>query len=220
MKQIAVPRYSLYGSLASYRKMPEADLLSLRTIRIVRLSSHFGIQIFRWPSPMLLWRLFANPSLSVFCLQKSTSLRVSEKLRRAALLVVAVLAVSPSNARAQTVETKDELRGVEFVTPVKCADTTLTSLQDRFGGTLASLNASGMRADYGNGVSVTSYEMSQVAALQRKGERVQTCFLGGVEGTPTCIPSDDRRGRVYRIYVYRLHAAFTAMNSSHACGGA
>jgi hypothetical protein len=126
-------------------------------------------------------------------------------------------------ARAQNAETRDEIRGSEFVRPISCVETTFRSITDRFGkpvGSQLNFPTAGMDVTFANGVTLVAYSVSEVALRERSGDHVQLCFLGHVEGTQGCITAADPRGRVYRVYDYRLHAAWTAMNSQHACGGA
>jgi len=61
---------------------------------------------------------------------------------------------------------------------------------------------------------------------ERKGDRVQVCLLStptpsyAPDGTLECNPDKDPRGWMYRVYDYRLHAAYSGQNSEHGCGGA
>ena len=125
-------------------------------------------------------------------------------------------------ADAQNGETRDEMKGPAFVQPVRCVDTTFVKLTDRFGGAIhgSGAGANGMDVVFGNKVSLVSYSVSAVAVLEHPGDRVQLCYLGHVEGAQECHPATDDRGRLYRVYDYRLHAAWSATNSEHSCGGA
>ena len=55
---------------------------------------------------------------------------------------------------------------------------------------------------------------------ERVGDRVQVCLVGTPTPTDRCDPGKDSRGRIYRVYDYRLHAAYVGENGNHACGGA
>jgi hypothetical protein len=62
---------------------------------------------------------------------------------------------------------------------------------------------------------------------QRAGDRVQVCAAGfplpssdPKTGTVICDPDRDPRGFVFRVYNYRLRAAYMGPNSQHQCGGA
>jgi hypothetical protein len=75
---------------------------------------------------------------------------------------------------------------------------------------------------------VTHYQgaSNDIMIAEHAGDRVQVCFLGtplpswNSHGDLICDPDNDDRGRTYRVYDYRLHAAYAGMNSEHACGGA
>ena len=137
--------------------------------------------------------------------------------------ITLMLGFAASPALGQNADTSDEIRGSEFVRPVSSVDTRFVAITDRFGkpvGGDPSFPTSGMNVRLKNGKYHIAYSVSQVAIHERPGDKVQLCFLGKVEGTPGCIPAADPRGRLYRAYDYRLHAAYTAFNSQHVCGGA
>ena len=140
---------------------------------------------------------------------------------RSALLALAIAALPGQNlASAQ-----DETRGSDFVKPIECQDTRITKITDRFGQKLGSLDpnvhmASGTQVTFANGAGVVSYDVNHIVALENVGDRVQVCFLGRIEGTQSCITAIDKRGKIYRVYDYKLHVAYTMMNSQHTCGGA
>lgn len=140
------------------------------------------------------------------------------------VLLAGLLMCSSSRAAlAQNAETRDEIRGSEFVQPISCVETKFKSMTDRFGkpvGSQANFPTAGMTVAFANGVRLIAYSVSDVALRERAGDRVQLCFLGHIEGTQGCITAADSRGRLYRVYDYRLHAAWSAMNSQHTCGGA
>jgi hypothetical protein len=137
----------------------------------------------------------------------------------AALLAVFVCAAAVP-AAAQNAETRDENQGPAFVLPVRCVDTTFVKATDRFGSSVQGPDANGMDVVFANHVSLVAYTVSTVVLRERAGDRVQLCFLGHIEGAHTCNPATDDRGRMYRVYDYRLHAAWSATNSQHMCGGA
>jgi len=132
------------------------------------------------------------------------------------LVLVAVPAI------AQNVPSH-EMGGADFVKPVQCAETRFVKITGRFGepvGSRPGFSTEGMDVFYRNGVTLVAYTVDPVAAQEQPGDRVQVCFLGRIEGTGQCHPATDGRGRIYRVYDYRQHAAYTAMNSQHLCGGA
>lgn len=60
---------------------------------------------------------------------------------------------------------------------------------------------------------------------EKKGDKVQVCFLESplpyfFNRRLRCNPDVDSRGRTYRVYDYRRHAAYYGGNSTHGCGGA
>ena len=124
----------------------------------------------------------------------------------------------PANAQE---DPQDEVKGSDFVMPISCAKTTIKTKRDRFGkGPPGSAEYGGMTIAFANGVGLISYTVNKLAARERVGDSVQVCFLGRIEGGEGCLTADDSRGRVYRVYDYRLHVAYTMTNSQHRCGGA
>jgi len=70
---------------------------------------------------------------------------------------------------------------------------------------------------------VTHYEFDDGNGLmmeERPGDKVQLCFLSGPLPNATCNPDKDPRGRTYRVYDYKRHAAYDGWNDGHGCGGA
>jgi hypothetical protein len=61
---------------------------------------------------------------------------------------------------------------------------------------------------------------AEVAAAERAGDRVQVCLLALPEPTQSCNPETDPRGRHYRVWDYRQHAAYIGVSGEHECGGA
>jgi hypothetical protein len=143
-------------------------------------------------------------------------------MRLLAALFAALVCAAALPAGAQNAETRDEMQGAAFVLPVQCVDTSFVKLTDRFGQPIqgSGRDANGMDVAFANHVTLVAYSVSAVALRERPGDRVQLCFLGHIEGAPGCKPATDDRGRLYRVYDYRLHAAWTTSNSQHMCGGA
>jgi len=68
---------------------------------------------------------------------------------------------------------------------------------------------------------------NEIVAMEKAGDLVQACVISFPNAaiTPThtlgqCDPVADRRGRILRIYDYKLHYAYIGQNSEHGCGGA
>jgi hypothetical protein len=116
---------------------------------------------------------------------------------------------------------QDDVKGADYrlVGPISCSDTTISKMAGRLGGDIV-VGTGGTYILFANGVSVVSYGSDRVVDQERVGDKVQTCFLGRVVGTQSCDPTKDHRGYMYRVYDYKLHQAYTMMNSEHACGGA
>jgi hypothetical protein len=134
--------------------------------------------------------------------------------------------------------------GVWHFKSIPCVDTTVLSVTPRISvsqtftkhdfeqpGVIVEFNT---RLGYGSlfpedHAGVTHYQgmpPNDIMMAERRGDRVQVCFLGtpfptwDTHGKPICEPDNDDRGHMYRVYDYRLHAAFAGMNSEHGCGGA
>jgi hypothetical protein len=81
-----------------------------------------------------------------------------------------------------------------------------------------------------NATAVVHYQGEPDNALmeaQRRGDRVQVCLVSfpiprydARERRFVCDPDADPRGWQYRVYNYRLRAAYVGPDSQHACGGA
>jgi hypothetical protein len=81
-----------------------------------------------------------------------------------------------------------------------------------------------------NAAAVVHYQNEPDNALmesQRRGDQVQVCLVSfptprydAQEHRFVCDPDADPRGWQYRVYSYRLRAAYVGPSSQHACGGA
>jgi hypothetical protein len=150
-------------------------------------------------------------------------------MKIASLKVVCLFAVvtvlvfaAPVRSVAQQKNT-DETKGSDFVKPVTCADTQIAAITDRFGhklGTMSNGMNAGTAVKFVDGTILISYDINRIVALEHVGNRIQLCFLGHIEAIDGCVPAADKRGLIYRAYDYKLHVAYTMMNSQHVCGGA
>jgi hypothetical protein len=59
-----------------------------------------------------------------------------------------------------------------------------------------------------------------VANAERAGDRVRLCLLSMPVRQGRCDPAYDPRGREYRVWDYRQHAAYVGSTAGHDCGGA
>jgi hypothetical protein len=123
---------------------------------------------------------------------------------------------------------------------IPCVDTTVTAVTPRLGNpgqttfTKQDFINSGVVVEFATrlgadpaeppvNVSVTHYQNSagnSVMMAEKKGDKVQVCFLGAPAPTAFCDPDKDPRGRTYRVYDYRQKAQYNGGNSEHDCGGA
>jgi len=123
---------------------------------------------------------------------------------------------------------------------IPCVDTTVISVTPRLGlpgqttftkqnyiqsGVIVTF-ATGLGADPaepGGHAAVTHYQDASDNAImmaEKKGDKVQVCFLGPPAPTAQCNPDRDDRGRSYRVYDYRQKQQYSGINSEHDCGGA
>ncbi len=148
--------------------------------------------------------------------------------RRLAAMLAASLLLAPPAAGAQSNLNKG---GAWSAKTHKCVDTTVTSVGYRLQGMsdsgsavefATSLGVSGMKSYNGQPMraGIVSYNTEPVAAREHRGDRVQVCLVSVPKRDQYCNPSTDSRGRMYRVYDYRQHAAYSGANSEHACGGA
>jgi hypothetical protein len=130
--------------------------------------------------------------------------------------------------------------GVWHYKSIPCVDTTVVVVTPRLGNagqttfSKQDFLASGVYvgfdtklgadpADATARASVTHYQDTpgnNVMMAEKKGDKVQVCFLGPPAPTSTCDPDKDSRGRLYRVYDYRQKQQYNGMNSEHGCGGA
>lgn len=158
--------------------------------------------------------------------------------RLLSLAVVACIAASAGPAGAQ--DNVQYMAGVWHYKSIPCVDTTVVSVLPRLtnGGTAAptkqdfvssgvfvlfNSNLGADPADKTARASVVHYQDSpgnNVMMAEKKGDKVQVCFLGPPAPTSTCDPDKDSRGRLYRVYDYRQKQQYNGTNSEHGCGGA
>jgi hypothetical protein len=142
-------------------------------------------------------------------------------------------------ARAGAADDPQYVPGVWHYRSVSCVDSTVSLVTPRLGTegqtsfSAAEFEQTGVYVRFATGLgmqplfsgqtaSVTHYQgdANRVMSAERKGDRVQVCFLGGPAPTKYCNPDTDSRGRTYRIYDYRQRAQYWGTNSEHDCGGA
>ena len=118
------------------------------------------------------------------------------------------------------------LAGATARPPAPCIETRIQSVSTYFEGQPDSgwdVGFTGRIGDPYRGTIVphlTDRSGSDYRALHA-GDRVKVCLVEAPSPERgICDPHVDPRGRVYRVYDYRLHAAYTALNSAHGCGGA
>jgi hypothetical protein len=112
--------------------------------------------------------------------------------------------------------------------PYYCEDSTVTKVGYYFkdepsSGTYVVFKSSlGVSTFKGESAAVTDRLMpiNPVMNQQRVGDKVQVCLLSAPTKSRFCNPDKDSRGRIYRIYDYRLKAAYVGTNGNHLCGGA
>jgi hypothetical protein len=61
--------------------------------------------------------------------------------------------------------------------------------------------------------------LNSVMDLQKVGDKVQVCLIS-LPDAGDCDLKKDPRGRIYRVYNYRLKSAYSGFNANHSCGGA
>ncbi len=122
---------------------------------------------------------------------------------------------------------------------IPCVDTTVLSVLPRLsnGGaapTKQDFVSSGVQVSFNSTLGADPVDKSARAEVvhyqdspgnavmmaEKKGDKVQVCFLGPPAPTSTCDPDKDSRGRTYRVYDYRQKQQYNGMNSEHGCGGA
>jgi hypothetical protein len=112
--------------------------------------------------------------------------------------------------------------------PYRCEDSTVTEIGYYFEGS----PQSGIYANFQSKLGVETFEKTTARVLDRGtllnsvmdaqvvGDKVQVCLIYMPESEKRCNPEKDPRGRVYRVYNYRLKSAYVGINANHLCGGA
>ena len=157
--------------------------------------------------------------------------------RVCALTACIVASAIPAAAQDNNVQYKP---GPWHYKSIPCVDTTVTAVTPRLGnegqttftkqqfidtGVYVAFNTKlgADPVDPSGGVSVTHYQGTagnNVMMAEKKGDKVQVCFLGPPAPTQYCDPDKDPRGRTYRVYDYRQKQQYSGINSEHGCGGA
>lgn len=143
--------------------------------------------------------------------------------RHAIAAIVGTLAVTLLGANAARAD-----EPIGEVIPYQCVDSVVTERGTYFEND----PSSGFYVGFKTRVGVEKFpeahaaivdrgaEPGSVIARQKVGDRVQVCLVSQPKKDEYCDPSKDSRGRIYRVYNYRLKAAFDGMNANHYCGGA
>ena len=98
-----------------------------------------------------------------------------------------------------------------------CQNTTVKVATTRLEADGRPVYDSGVAIVFANGVTAVDYQPGNpIAMRERAGDKVQTCLYS----VPKNCPPGDDRGKVYRTYDYRLHAAYYLPATEHSCGGA
>ncbi len=112
--------------------------------------------------------------------------------------------------------------------PYQCEDSTVSKTGFYFENT----PTSGVYATFRSKLGVSQFKDATAAIVDRSassnsvlgqfkvGDRVQVCLISTPAKNQYCDPTKDSRGRYYRVYNYRLRAAYSGTNANHLCGGA
>ena len=110
--------------------------------------------------------------------------------------------------------------------PWRCEESTITKVGNYFEGNPSSGVYAVFRSKLGveqfpdTSASVVVRYLDPVMAKQKVGDKVQVCLVNFPDPDRSCKPDKDPRGRIYRVYNYRLKAAYSGPNGNHLCGGA
>jgi hypothetical protein len=165
--------------------------------------------------------------------------KVNVIAKSAGCACLAFLLAETLNLSAALAQDADYAPGVWHYRSVACVSTTVKEVQPRLSSdnqktfTRRDFEESGVSVTFDTYLgsdpvnhllaSVTHYQGTSgngIMMAERKGDRVQVCFLSRPAPTIYCNPDKDGRGRVFRVYDYRRHAQYAGMNSEHDCGGA
>jgi hypothetical protein len=112
--------------------------------------------------------------------------------------------------------------------PSRCEESTITKFMNYFEGqpdsgyVVAFQSKIGLERFSNATVAVVDRNAGKKSAIARQkvGDKVQVCLIETPSRDQSCNPDKDPRGRVYRVYNYRLKATYSGWNSNHGCGGA
>jgi hypothetical protein len=160
--------------------------------------------------------------------------------REAFILVSAMLSVSVINMSAALAQDVQYVPGVWHYRSVACVNTTVRAVEPRLTGgdqktfTVQDFEQSGVEVEFNTTLgsdpanpnmraAVVHYQNTpgnKIMMKERRGDKVQVCFLSRPAPEVYCDPDKDSRGRTFRVYDYRQRAQYSGMNSEHDCGGA
>jgi hypothetical protein len=155
------------------------------------------------------------------------------------LVVVACIAASAAVPAAAQNDIQYK-PGVWHYKSISCVDTTVAAVTPRLGTdgqttfTKQDFLSTGVQVTFNTTLgsnpaaapayaSVVHYQKSpgnSVMMAEKKGDKIQVCFLGPPAPTTECDPDTDPRGRTYRVYDYKQKQQYNGINSEHDCGGA
>ncbi|MFY9739761.1 MAG: hypothetical protein WAK11_12005 [Candidatus Cybelea sp.] len=158
----------------------------------------------------------------------------------ATLGVAAMLFTGVIDMPAASAQDDQYVPGAWHYRSVACVNTTVRTVEPRLTGgdqktfTVRDFEQSGVEVEFDTTLgadpanpnmraAVTHYQNTagnNIMMTERKGDKVQVCFLSRPAPTTYCDPDTDGRGRVFRVYDYRRRAQYSGMNSEHDCGGA
>ncbi len=144
--------------------------------------------------------------------------------------IVAALVLPAAGVGAQSEATLNK-GGAWPTASHSCVQTKVTQTGSRLEGApdsgstvefASSLGLTGFTGMHGKPLlaGIVSYDSIPVVVLERPGDLVQLCLASVPKADQYCNPKKDSRGRMYRVYDYRQHKAYSGANSEHACGGA
>lgn len=141
-----------------------------------------------------------------------------------AVTLIPVLATAANFPRTET-----HARPLVSTRAIPCEDTTVTAVGYYFEGDPSSGIIVTLKSRLGMlpyfpgehaGVTDRDTPLNSVMHNERRGDRVQVCLIAVPPADEYCNPKKDSRGRGYRVYDYRQHAAYSGSNANHGCGGA
>ena len=160
-------------------------------------------------------------------------------IRALSMLATLLIAASAPFSAAAAQDQNDFKTGAWHYKSIPCVDTTVISVTPRLGNpgqtkfTPDQFAQTGVTVTFNtklgsdpamppDNVYVTHYQGdadNKFMIAEKRGDKVQVCWISTPTPSDYCDPDKDSRGRIYRVWDYKQSKQYSG-GSQHGCGGA